>query len=53
MDDTQRIRFAKMKLVNSTRRCWHTVTQNITYLGQTLVSHWDEMKEQLKEKYLS
>ena len=52
MIDSERVRFAKMKLTNSTKMYWQNVLQDMFCLGESPITQWAVMKEKLQEKYI-
>ena len=52
MIDSERIRFAKMKLTNSIKMYWQNVLQDIIRLGEPPITQWAVMKAKLQEKYI-
>ena len=52
MDDERRIRFAKIKLLGSTKLYWSNHERLMLRGGWAPVNTWDEMKMILKEKYV-
>ena len=53
MNDTQRIRFTKIRLVGTARTYWHTVEVTLEEQGQPPVTTWARMKMKLEETYVS
>ncbi|XP_004295495.1 PREDICTED: uncharacterized protein LOC101304264 [Fragaria vesca subsp. vesca] len=52
MDDERRVRYVKMKLVLLAKVWWAGVENDIRRLGQHPISSWQEMKANLREKYM-
>ena len=52
MIDSERVRFAKMKLTNSAKMYWKNVLQDLLHLGEPPITQWAVMKEKLQEKYI-
>lgn len=52
MSDIERVRFAKMKLIGSAKKDWHSVQRNLGRLGEPPITQWAVMKQKWKEKYL-
>ena len=52
MVDSERIRFAKMKLTNSVKMYWKNVLQDMIRLGEPPITQWAIMKAKLKAKYI-
>ena len=52
MIDSERVRFAKMKLTNSAKMYWQNVFQDMIHLGEPLITQWAVMKAKLQEKYI-
>ncbi|XP_004301556.1 PREDICTED: uncharacterized protein LOC101305082 [Fragaria vesca subsp. vesca] len=52
LSETRRVRFAKMKLVGKAREWWSGVERRAARAGDEPITHWEEMKERLKEKYV-
>ena len=52
MIDSERIRFAKMKLTNSVKMYWQNVLQEIICLGEPPITQLTVMKAKLQEKYI-
>ena len=52
MIDSERIRFAKMKLTNSAKTYWQSVLQDMIRLGEPPITQWVIMKAKLQEKYI-
>ena len=52
MIDSERIRFAKMKLTNSAKTYWQSVLQDMIRLGEPPITQWVVMKAKLQEKYI-
>ena len=52
MIDSERVRFAKMKLTNSTKMYWQNVLQDMVRLGEPPITRWAVMKAKLHEKYI-
>ena len=53
MIDSERVRFAKMKLTNSTKMYWQNVLQDMLLLGEPPITQLAVMKAKLQEKYIS
>ena len=53
MIDSERVRFAKMKLTNSAKMYWHNVLQDMIRLGEPPITQWVVMNVKLQEKYIS
>ena len=47
MIDSERVRFAKMKLTNSAQIYWQNVLQDMIRLGEPPITQWDVMKAKL------
>lgn len=52
MLETRQVQFAKMKLIGQARLYWWIVECQSQLRRQDPINQWDEMKENLKEKYL-
>ena len=52
MIDGERVRFAKMKLTNSTKMYSQNVLQDMLRLGEPPTTQWAVMKAKLQEKYI-
>ena len=52
MIDSERVRFAKMKLINSAKMYWQNVLQDMLRLGEPPITQWAVMKTKLQEKYI-
>ena len=52
MIDSERVRFAKMKLTNSAKMYWQNVLQDMLRLGKPPITQWAVMKAKLQEKYI-
>ena len=52
MIDSERVRFAKMKLTNSANMYWQNVLQDMLRLGEPPITQWAVMKAKLQEKYI-
>ena len=52
MIDSERVRFAKMKLTNSAKMYWQNVLQDMLRLGEPPITQWAVMKAKLQEKYI-
>ena len=52
MIDNERIQFAKMKLINSAKKYWQNVLQDMIRLGEPPITQWAIMKAKLQEKYI-
>ena len=52
MIDSERVRFAKMKLTNSTKMYCQNVLQDMFRLGEPPINQWAVMKAKLQEKYI-
>ena len=52
MIDSERVRFAKMKLTNSAKTYWQNVLQDMLRLGEPPITQWAVMKEKLQDKYI-
>ena len=50
MIDSERVRFAKMKLTNSAKMYWQNVLQDMLRLGEPPITQWVVMKAKLQEK---
>jgi len=50
--EEQKVRYIKMKLKGHARVWWGSVEEQLRQTQCPPISHWEEMKEQLKEKYL-
>ena len=52
MIDSERVRFAKMKLINSGKMYWQNVLQDMLRLGEPPITQWAVMKAKLQDKYI-
>ena len=52
MIDSERVRFATMKLNNSTKMYWQNVLQDMFRLSEPPITKWADMKAKLQEKYI-
>ena len=52
MIDSERVRFAKMKLTNSAKMYWQNVLQDMLRLGEPPITQWAVMKAKLQDKYI-
>lgn len=52
LSEARRVRFAKMKLVGKAKHWWINMERQIQRAGEEPITHWDEMKERLREKYV-
>ena len=52
MIDSERVRFAKMKLTHSTKMYSQNVLQYMIRLGEPPITQWAVMKAKLQEKYI-
>ena len=52
MNDSERVRFAKMKLTNSSKMYWQNVLQDMFRLSEPPINQWVVMKAKLQEKYI-
>ena len=52
MTDSERVQFAKMKLVNSAKMYCQNVLQDMIRLGEPPITQWAIMKAKLQEKYI-
>ena len=52
MIDSERVRFAKMKLTNSAKMYWQNVLQDMLRLGEPPITQWVVMNAKLQEKYI-
>ena len=50
--DSERVRFAKIKLTNSAKMHWQNVWQDMFRLGEPPITQWAVMKAKLQEKYI-
>ena len=53
MSEERRVRFAKMKLLGQAKLFWTNYDRLMTRENRALVINWEEMKEILKEQYVS
>ena len=53
MTDERRVRFAKIKLVGQAKLYWTNHEHLMARKNRAPVINWEEMKEILKEKYVS
>ena len=52
MIDSERVRFAKMKLTNSAKMYWQNVLQDMLRMGEPPITQWAVMKAKLQDKYI-
>ena len=52
MSNIERVRLAKMKLIEPARKFWQTITSRLERMRQPPIIQWEVMKDRLKEKYL-
>ena len=48
MIDSERVRFAKMKLTNLAKMYWHNVLQDMLHLGEPPITQWAVMMQSCK-----
>ncbi|KAG6761264.1 hypothetical protein POTOM_034472 [Populus tomentosa] len=52
VSEDRKVRYIRMKLKGHARVWWGSVEEQLRRTQRPPISHWDEMKERLKEKYL-
>lgn len=52
LSEARKVRFAKMKLVGKAKHWWTNTERQIQRACEEPITHWDEMKERLREKYV-